>query len=147
VIIARTDARAPLGLDEAINRGRAYYEAGADIIFIEAPQSIEELRAIASALPNVPLFANMIEGGKTPVLSGQQLQALGFKIVVYPLSGLFAATKAMMDCLTHLRQQGTTAGFSNLVSFPEFEQLIDVPHYRQLEQQFTVSEASPPGET
>ncbi|MEQ8540007.1 MAG: hypothetical protein RIB93_21470 [Coleofasciculus sp. D1-CHI-01] len=99
-----------------------------------------------TALPNVPLFANMIEGGKTPVLSGQQLQALGFKIVVYPLSGLFAATKAMMDCLTHLRQQGTTAGFTNLVSFPQFEQLIDVPHYRQLEQQFTVSEASPPGE-
>ncbi|EDX71723.1 hypothetical protein MC7420_2389 [Coleofasciculus chthonoplastes PCC 7420] len=147
VIIARTDARAPLGLDEAINRGRAYYEAGADIIFIEAPQSLEDLQAIASALPNVPLFANMIEGGKTPVLSGQQLQALGFKIVVYPLSGLFAATKAMMDCLSHLRQQATTAGFSNLVSFPEFEQLIDVPHYRQLEQQFTVSDASPPGET
>lgn len=124
-------------------KNRAYYEAGADIIFIEAPQSIEDLRAIAPAFPNVPLFANMIEGGKTPVLSGQQLQELGFKIVVYPLSGLFAATKAMMDGLTHLRQQGTTACFTNLVSFREFEQLIDVPHYRQLEQQFTVSEASP----
>jgi methylisocitrate lyase len=138
VIIARTDARAPLGLDEAIARGRAYYEAGADIVFIEAPQSVEEMKALASAFPGVPLFANMVEGGKTPSLSGSQLEQLGFKIVVYPLSGLFAATFAMTACLRHLKEEGTTAGFEDLVNFKQFEQIIDVPKYRQIEQQFAV---------
>lgn len=138
VIIARTDARATLGLEEAIRRGRAYFAAGADVVFIEAPQSIEDLRAIASALPDVPLFANMIEGGKTPLLSKKELQELGFKIVVYPLSGLFSATKAMMTCLSHLRENGTTAGFNDLVSFKEFEQIIDVASYRKLEEDFSV---------
>jgi methylisocitrate lyase len=138
VIIGRTDARAPLGLEEAIARGQAYYQAGADIIFIEAPQSVEELSAIASALPNVPLFANIVEGGKTPQLSGAELEKLGFKIAVFPLSGLFAATQAITACFQQLRNQGTTTGFSNLVNFKEFEQLIDVPQYRQLEEQFTV---------
>lgn len=138
VIIGRTDARAPLGLEEAIRRGRAYYEAGADIIFIEAPQSIEDLKAIASAFPDVPLFANMIEGGKTPLLTAQELQQLGYKIVVFPLAGLFAATKAMANCFRHLKEHGTTAGFEDLVNFQEFEQIIGVPKYRQLEQQFKV---------
>jgi methylisocitrate lyase len=138
VIIGRTDARAPLGLEEAIARGQAYYQAGADIIFIEAPQSVEELSAIATALPNVPLFANIVEGGKTPQLSGAELEKLGFKIAVFPLSGLFAATQAITACFQQLRTQGTTTGFSNLVNFKEFEQLIDVPQYRQLEEQFTV---------
>lgn len=81
VIIARTDARAPLGLDEAIQRGRAYFEAGADVVFVEAPQSVEDLKAIATAFPDAPLFANMIEGGKTPVLSGKELQELGMRIL------------------------------------------------------------------
>lgn len=138
VIIARTDARATLGLEEAIRRGQAYFAAGADVVFIEAPQSVTDLRAIASGLPNVPLFANMIEGGKTPLLSKKELEDLGFKIVVYPLSGLFAATKAMMTCLSHLRENGTTAGFNDLVSFQEFEQIIDVPGYRKLEEDFSI---------
>ena len=138
VIIGRTDARAPLGLEEAIRRGRAYYEAGADIIFVEAPQSIEDLKAIASAFPDVPLFANMIEGGKTPLLNAQELQQLGYKIVVFPLAGLFAATKAMANCFRHLKEHGTTAGFEGLVNFQEFEEIIGIPKYRQLEQQFKV---------
>lgn len=138
VIIGRTDALAPLGLEEAIRRGRAYYEAGADVVFIEAPQSLDDLKAIANSFPDVPLFANMIEGGKTPFLTGSQLEELGFKIVVFPLSGLFAATYAMTACLRQLKEQGTTAGFSNLVSFQEFEHLIEVPKYRQIEQQFAV---------
>lgn len=138
VIIARTDARATLGLEEAIRRGQAYFAAGADVVFIEAPQSVTDLRAIASGLPNVPLFANMIEGGRTPLLSKKELEELGFKIVVYPLSGLFAATKAMMTCLAHLRENGTTAGFNDLVSFQEFEQIINVPGYRKLEEDFSI---------
>ena len=138
VIIARTDARAVLGLEAAIARGKAYYEAGADIVFIEAPQSVAELEAIATALPDIPLFANAIEGGKTPCLSQQELATLGYKIVVYPLSGLFAATKAMMACLSHLREHGTTAGFSDLVNFQDFEQIIQVSKYQELEQNFAV---------
>ncbi len=140
VIIARTDARAPLGLDEAIRRGRAYFEAGADVVFIEAPQSIDDLRAIAAAFEDVPLFANMIEGGKTPFLSGPELQKLGFKIAVYPLSGLFAATQAMLNCYRQLKQHKTTHGFDEMVSFQDFEQLIGVPFYQQLEQQFLSTE-------
>lgn len=142
VIIARTDAIAPLGLAEALRRGRAYVEAGADILFVEAPQSEDDLRAIAAAFPDVPLFANIIEGGKTPYLSGQELEAMGFKLAVFALSGLFAATRAIATCFQHLRQNGTTAGFESLLSFQEFESVIDMDTYRQLERQFVVPEES-----
>ncbi|MCU0515425.1 MAG: oxaloacetate decarboxylase [Oscillatoria sp. Prado101] len=138
VIIARTDARAPLGLEEAIRRGRAYCQAGADIVFIEAPQSVEDLKAIAAAFPDVPLFANMIEGGKTPLLTARELQELGYKISVFPLAGLFSATKAMAACFRYLKEHGTTAGFSDLLNFQEFEQIIGVPEYRRVDQQFKV---------
>lgn len=143
VIIARTDARAPLGLEEAIARGRAYFEAGADMLFIEAPQSLEELKAIATAFPDVPLVANIVEGGKTPLLSGSELQHLGFKIAFFPVSSLLAATHVLTACLRHLKEQGTTAKFEDLVSFKEFEQLIGVPKYRQIEQQFAVHRDTP----
>ena len=136
IIIGRTDARSPLGLQEAIARGKAYYQAGADVVFVEAPQSVDDLRAIASAFPDVPLFANIIEGGQTPQLTGAELEKLGFKIAVFPLSGLFAATQAITACFRQLKEHGTTSGFNNLVDFHEFEQIIDIPKYRQLEQQF-----------
>lgn len=139
VIVARTDARANLGLEEAIRRGHAYLEAGADILFIEAPQSVAELEAIAAAFPDTPLFANAIEGGKTPILSSDRLEELGFKIVVYPLTGLFAATHAMRACFQQLREQKTTVEFKNMVSFSDFKNLIGVPEYRQLEKKFNAS--------
>ena len=139
VIIGRTDARAVNGLDDAIRRGRLYYESGADVIFIEAPQSVEELREIAAAFPDAPLFANMVEGGRTPLLSAAELGELGFKIVVFPLSGLFSATKAMERCLTYLRENGSTYGYSDMLTFKEFEAVVDVPGYRALEKKFTVS--------
>ncbi|HBL58325.1 MAG TPA: carboxyvinyl-carboxyphosphonate phosphorylmutase, partial [Cyanobacteria bacterium UBA8803] len=138
VIIARTDARAPLGFAEAIARSRAYIAAGADMLFVEAPQSIEELQAIATACPDVPLVANIVEGGKTPQLSSAELAQLGFKIVFYPLSALLAATQAMTACLRQLKEGGTTAEFKELVSFSDFQDLIGIPTYRQLEQQFVV---------
>jgi methylisocitrate lyase len=138
VIIARTDARATLGLEEAIARGQAYIEAGADVLFVEAPQSVEELKAIASAFPNVPLVANIVEGGKTPQLSASELQDMGFKVVFFPLSTLLAATQVMTACLRQLKEQGTTVNFSDLVSFKEFQELIGVPQYLQLEQEFTI---------
>ena len=89
VLIGRTDARAVIGLDDAIERGKAYRDAGADIVFVEAPQSLGELETIARAIPDAPLFANMIEGGVTPVLTATELEELGFKMVVFPLSPLY----------------------------------------------------------
>ena len=140
VIIARTDARAPLGLDEAIRRGRAYSGAGADVIFIEAPESIQDLEAIAASF-DVPLFANMIEGGKTPFLSAPDLEKLGFKLVVYPLSGLFAATRAVQEMARHLKETGSTAGFDRIVAFSEFEGVIEAPRYREIEARFAAKQA------
>ncbi len=140
VIIGRTDALAPLGLDEAIKRGRAYFEAGADVVFVEAPQSVEDLKAIAAAFPDAPLFANAIEGGKTPILSAQELEELGYKILVYALSGLFAATKAMMNCFQELKDKSTTSGLKELVNFQEFEEIVDVAKYRHWEQEFSAGE-------
>ncbi|HBQ99753.1 MULTISPECIES: oxaloacetate decarboxylase [unclassified Roseofilum] len=144
VIVGRTDARAPLGLEEAIDRGRLYAEAGADIIFIEAPQSVEELVKISNsfARTGVHLFANLIEGGKTPCLRRSELQELGFKVGVYALSGLFAATQAMRECFERLRAEGTTGRTEDDLSFPEFEQIIGVDRYRQLEERFKI-----PGES
>jgi methylisocitrate lyase len=136
VIVARTDAREPLGLDEAIRRGLAYRDAGADVIFVEAPRSVEELRQIARAIPDAPLFANMIEGGKTPFLSADELRQLGYKIVVYPLSALFSAARAVLQTMQTLRTRGTTAGGPALASFHEFEQMIGVQRFRDLERLF-----------
>ena len=140
VIIGRTDARAPLGLDEAIRRGRLYTEAGADIVFVEAPQSVGELEKIAASF-DAPLFANMIEGGKTPFLSADALERIGFKMVVYPLSGLFAATRAVQEMAAHLRGTGSTAGYGRMVSFAEFEEVIGVDRFRDIEARFAVASA------
>ncbi len=136
VIVARTDARAELGLEEAIRRGKAYYEAGADVVFIEAPQTEDELKEIPSALLDVPLLANMIEGGKTPCLSVQDLEKLGFKLGVFALSGLFAATKGIEDCFRFLKKNGTTAGFENTSSFKDYKEIINIKKYQELEEKF-----------
>ncbi|WP_341528837.1 oxaloacetate decarboxylase [Nostoc sp. UHCC 0302] len=136
VIIARTDVRAPLGLESAIARGRAYIAAGADILFVEAPQSVEELKAIAAAFPDVPLVANIVEGGKTPEVSTAELQQLGFKIAFFPLTALLAVTNVMAACFHHLKEQGTTADLPNLVKFKDFQELVGVPQYLQMEQKF-----------
>ncbi len=136
VIVARTDSRAELGLEEAIQRGKAYYEAGADVIFIEAPQTKEELKEIPLALPDILLLANMIEGGKTPCLSAQDLEKLGFKLGVFALSGLFAATRAIEDCFRFLKENGTTSGFENRSSFKDYKEIIDIKKYQELEGKF-----------
>ena len=139
VIIARTDARAPLGLDEAIRRGRLYRDAGADVVFVEAPQSVEELRAVKAAIPDAPLFANMVEGGKTPLLTYRELQDLGYKMVVFPLSALLAATKAIEAVYAELFATKTTAGVADrLTPFHEFEKIVGVPELRALEERYGV---------
>jgi methylisocitrate lyase len=135
VLIGRTDARAVVGLDDAIERGKAYRDAGADIVFVEAPQSLEELQTIARAIPDAPLFANMIEGGVTPVLTATELEELGFKMVVFPLSPLYAAAAAVQEVAKRLKTTGTTAG-STLLPFGAFNEIVDVPGWRELEQEY-----------
>jgi methylisocitrate lyase len=125
-VVARTDARQPLGLEAAIERCLTYKEAGADALFVEAPQSVEELERIAEALPP-PLVANMIERGVTPHLSRAELRELGFALIVCPLAGLFAAAKAVRDVLSELRERETTAGvLDRLLAFDDFNALVEL---------------------
>jgi methylisocitrate lyase len=123
-VVARTDARQPLGLEPAIERCLAYKEAGADALFVEAPHSVEELERIAEALPG-PLVANMIERGVTPQLTRTELEELGFNLIVCPLAGLFAAARAVTEVLAELKAAETTAGvLDRLTAFDELNQLV-----------------------
>jgi len=125
-IVARTDARQPLGLEDAIERCLAYREAGADALFVEAPESVAELERIAEALPG-PLVANMIERGVTPHLPRAELEELGFSLIVCPLAGLFSAAKAVLDVLTELRERETTAGaVDSMLTFDELNELVEL---------------------
>ena len=108
VVIARTDARTNHGIEEALKRGEAYAEAGADVLFIESPESVSELEQINKAFPNTPTLANMIEGGRTPFLSAQQLEALGFAVALYPTGPLYVAAKAVKGYVEELKAVGTT---------------------------------------
>ena len=140
VIIARTDANAVNGLADALQRGRAYREAGADVIFIEAPRSIEELQAITQAFLDTPLLFNWAESGKTPLLSLPEIQTLGFKLVIFPVSLLFAATHAMLGLLEVLQQGETPTPFSSrMVTFSQFTQHIGLPEIQELERRYGVN--------
>jgi len=110
LIVARTDARTALGLEEAIRRGRLYAEAGADIVFIESPESEPEMAAICQALPGTPLLVNMVEGGRTPVLPPPRLAELGYALAIYPVAGLLAAAAALEAMYREIRDTGTTLG-------------------------------------
>jgi 2-methylisocitrate lyase-like PEP mutase family enzyme len=109
LIIARTDARTTLGLDEALRRGEAYARAGADILFIESPETAEEMRAIGARF-DLPLVANMVEKGRTPVLAKADLEAIGYRIAIFPVSALLAAIQAMAGVFGHLKATGSTVG-------------------------------------
>jgi carboxyvinyl-carboxyphosphonate phosphorylmutase len=136
IIVARTDARASRGLDEAINRGKTYFKAGADAIFIEAPTSTKELSRIANEI-DAPLVANMIEEGVTPTLSAQQLFQIGYNIALFPLSALYAATYAMLKVFSELKKTGTTEhGREMMVTFNEFNKLVDLQRYMELEKRY-----------
>lgn len=136
IIVARTDARAPLGLDEAIERGKAYHKAGADVIFIEAPRSIEELKKIANEI-NAPLVANMIEEGLTPNLPAKDLLRMGYRTVVFPLSGLYAATFAIKEVFLELKNSGATQeGRKMMVTFKDFNKFVDLQRYAALEKRY-----------
>ena len=140
VIIARTDSRAVLGLDEAIRRGRQYFAAGADALFIEAPQDENELAAIGKAFPDKLLLANMIEGGKTPILTPEQLQKLGFKVVFWPVTVLYAVLKTVEEVFAELHRSGTTTAVGDrLHSFSHFNQLIGLTEYSALEKKYGIN--------
>ncbi len=136
-ITARTDALTPLGLDEAIRRGVAYKEAGANLIFVEAPETVEQLERIAAEIPGGKVI-NMIEGGKTPLLPLEKVHELGFFSVGYVLTGLFAAARAMADAYAHVLEHGTsTAIAERLMGFDELTSLLGLDEKYELDAKFT----------
>ncbi len=141
VIIARTDAIAVYGLEDALRRGQAYHEAGADIVFIEAPRSSEELRAIKLAFSDVPLLFNWAESGKTPLLSLDEIRSLGFKLVIFPVSMLFAASHAMLSLLEVLKRGETPTPFAGqMVTFSQFTDAVGLPEIQALERRYGVNQ-------
>lgn len=139
VIIARTDANAVTGLEDALRRGQAYREAGADVIFIEAPRSVEELRAIGQAFRGTPLLFNWAESGKTPLLPLNEISVLGFTLVIFPVSLLFAATHAMLTLLDHLKTGETPASSTEgMVTFSQFTTQLGLPDIQAFERRYGV---------
>ncbi len=139
LIIARTDAVAVTGTDDAIARARAFAEAGADILFIEAPTSEADIERVATELRGVaPLVFNWAEGGKTPPLSLERITELGFSLVIYPIGTLLAATAGIRSLLATLKRDGVpTAAMDAVPTFAEFTDLIGLPEVQQLEQRFS----------
>ena len=136
IIVARTDARAVEGLDEAIERGKQNKKTGADAIFVEAPKTLEEMKKIGKEI-NAPLVANMIEGGATPLSSSETLNKLGFKIILYPLSVLYANTFATMNILKELKKSGNTTKYKQkVVNFDQFNDLVELPKFRKMEKKY-----------
>lgn len=136
IIVARTDARATRGLDEAIERAKLYKKIGADAVFVEAPRSIDEMKKIGKEI-NAPLVANMIEGGATPILSANELHRMGFKIILYPLSVLYANTFATLSILRELKKSGTTKRLSKeVVTFDQFNDIVELAKFRKMENRY-----------
>ena len=136
IIVSRTDARATMGLDDAIERGLHYKKIGADVIFVEAPKSLAEMKKIGKAI-NAPLVANMIEGGATPISSAKVLHKMGYKIILYPLSILYANTFATLQILKELKKSGSTTKFKkNLVNFNQFNDIVELTKFRSLEKKY-----------
>ncbi len=144
VIIARTDARAVEGLERALERGRMYREAGADALFIEAVVTEAEAEEAVRAFPGVPLLFNWAEGGKTPPISLDRLVELGYRIVIFPISTLLAATAAMRWILQEIAEAGTPAAAMNtLPTFGEFTDFIGLPQVREIEQRYAARSTAP----
>ncbi len=136
LIIARTDARAVLGIEEAIERGIAYAKAGADMIFVEAPESAEELRLIPRSIP-APVMANLSEGGKTPLVGAKELQEMGYKMVIYPRSAAGAAAKAIQELMAVLKRDGTTKNYlDRMISFEERNRITGLAYYQEREKKY-----------
>jgi 2-methylisocitrate lyase-like PEP mutase family enzyme len=125
LVIARTDARTSMGLTEAIRRARAYAEAGADMLFVESPETEVEMATIGRELGDMPLLANMVEGGRTPMLSNARLAEIGYAVAIYPVTGLLSAAAALETVYRQIRQTGSSLGSSApLYSFAEMNRLM-----------------------
>lgn len=136
-ITARTDARAAVSLEDAIDRARRALDVGVDAVFIEAPESLAELEQIAEALPDCVRVANMIESGKTPLLTPAELHDLGFDLIVAPLGGLYAAVKALRGAYATLAEKGTLRDdLDQVMSFDEFNALVDLDAHYETEERF-----------
>jgi carboxyvinyl-carboxyphosphonate phosphorylmutase len=141
LIIARTDARAVEGLDAALRRARAYRESGADILFIEAPQNEEEVAQVARAFSDVPLLFNWAEGGKTPPMPLGRLTEFGYRIIIFPISTLLTAAKAIRATLDEIKAHGTPARlFPDRSSFQQFNEMIGLAEIQQVEKRFGTKE-------
>jgi 2-methylisocitrate lyase-like PEP mutase family enzyme len=135
LIVARTDARTGHGLDEAIRRGAAYAEAGADIVFIESPESEAELVEIARRIDK-PLVANMVVGGRTPMLPAARLAEIGFAMAIFPATGFLSAAEALRRAYAELQQHGTSTGAVPMYSFAEFNTLIGFEDIWEFERRY-----------
>jgi len=143
VLIARTDARAIEGFSSAVERCRAYVTAGADVIFFEAPQTLDELRQLPRLIA-APLVANMVEGGKTPLLDAAELEALGFRLVLFANTALRVALKAVQDALRTLRGTGSTRPLlDRMLAWDERQRLVGLPEFEALDRRF--ASAAPDG--
>ncbi|MBN2286308.1 MAG: isocitrate lyase/PEP mutase family protein [Tissierellales bacterium] len=140
VINARTDAIAVYGIEEAIKRGNAYAKAGADLIFVEAPFREEDIERVIKSI-DAPVSINMTDGGKSPMLTVSKLEKWGAARVSFPVTALFGAYRGIFNILTQLKEKGTTRENPEMItSFEEFVDLIGLPAYRQLENQFLTSD-------
>lgn len=143
VIVARTDARAIHGIDDAIDRARAYAEAGADVTFVEAPRSIEELRRIATELEGIPQMANMVEGGLTPLLSADELEEMGFKIMICANTALRAAVKNISSAMQRLYTERSHRNVQDLIcTWEERQKLFRLDEVKKLEEKYSELEGS-----
>ena len=137
LVIARTDARAVEGLEAALDRAHAYARAGADLLFVEAPESRAELETIAKALPEVPLVCNMVEGGRTPLLPHRELDQIGYRLVLHPNALLRRYAHAGLELLEGLRRDGSTNGQQGgMLLFDELQELLGIDGFRELEARF-----------
>ncbi|MBO5167803.1 MAG: oxaloacetate decarboxylase [Phascolarctobacterium sp.] len=137
IIIARTDSRAVLGLDAAIERGKLYLASGAEALFVEAPQNEWELEEIRKQFPDTILLANMIEGGKTPYLNAKGLENIGYDVVFYPCTSVYTVTKAFTEVLRALRDEGTTLGARDkMLDFTQFNNFIGLNDYNELDKKY-----------
>jgi 2,3-dimethylmalate lyase len=135
-IVARTDSRQALGLTESITRGIAFKQAGADAVFVEAPESKEEMKEIARQVPG-PLVANMLERGVTPLMGPQELHELGFDLIVWPLAPLYSVAKSLTEVYSTLRDDGsTTKILDRLMPFDEFNEIVGLKEKYSLDEKY-----------
>ncbi len=136
VIIARTDARTELGIEEAVSRGKAYEAAGADVLFIESPENTAEMRQITASF-RIPVLANMVEGGRTPLMNVRELQEIGYQLVIFPTASTYITAQAIFSAMTELKTAGTTEHLlDRMIPFAQFNDFVGLPAVRKLEAEF-----------